>query len=89
MLVVDEEGAEAAAATAVEAATADASIAASPPKPFVFRADRPFRLVLRDKVSRGPLFMAYVAAPRRRVRSIGARRSLTNYYRPGVSEVLA
>ncbi len=63
MLTVDEQGAEAAAATAEEVATADADVAAPTPRPFVFRADRPFHLVIRDSQSRAPLFMAYVASP--------------------------
>ena len=61
MLIVDEQGAEAAAATAIESAAADADVVA--PKPFVFRADRPFHLVIRDTQSRAPLFMAHVASP--------------------------
>jgi serpin B len=60
-MVVDEQGAEAAAATEAEAdAAADAS---EPTRTFVFRADRPFHMVLRESGTRTPLFMAHVAAP--------------------------
>ena len=59
-MVVDEKGVEASAATEF----ADAATALpQPSRPFVFRADRPFHLVLRESGTRMPLFMAYVAAP--------------------------
>lgn len=56
-LTIDEQGAEAAAASD------DVAAAAPEPTPFVFRADRPFHLVLRESGTGMPLFMAYVAAP--------------------------
>ena len=59
-MVVDEKGVEASAAT--EFADAAAALP-QPSRPFVFRADRPFHLVLRESGTRMPLFMAYVAAP--------------------------
>jgi serpin B len=62
LLTVDEQGAEAVAATAI-AMTGAAAPSRNPPPPFVFRADRPFSLVLREKFSGAPLFMAYVATP--------------------------
>jgi serine protease inhibitor len=59
MLRVDEQGAEAAAATATMMA------GAIPPNgpPFVFRADRPFYLMLSEIRTGAPLILAYVAAP--------------------------
>jgi serpin B len=57
---VDEQGVEASAAT--EFADAAAALP-QPTRPFVFRADRPFHLVLRESGTRMPLFMAYVSAP--------------------------
>ena len=59
-MLVDEQGVEASAAT--EFADAAAPLP-QPTRPFMFRADRPFHLVLRESGTRMPLFMAYVAAP--------------------------
>jgi serpin B len=63
MLSVDEQGAEAVAATVIAMAGAAAPPPGPPPPPFVFRADRPFGLVLRERFSDAPLFMAYIASP--------------------------
>jgi len=62
LLKVDEQGAEAAAATAITIAGA-AAPSPSPPPPFVFRADRPFHLMLVETATGAPLILAYVAAP--------------------------
>jgi serpin B len=57
---VNEEGTEAAAATAVAA-----KLAAAPPgEPVEFRADRPFAFIIRDRRSGSILFMGRVADPR-------------------------
>jgi serpin B len=61
VLKVDEQGAEAAAATAVIMAGAAAPMR-NPPPPFVFRADRPFHLMLAETATGAPLILAYVAA---------------------------
>ena len=61
-LVVDEAGAEGAAATAVVMETTSARIA--PSDNFTFRADRPFWLLLRERTTGAPIFMGYVATPR-------------------------
>ena len=58
---VNEEGTEAAAATAV--AMAPASAAMEPPK--VFKADRPFLFIIRDTESGAILFMGRVSDPRK------------------------
>ena len=58
---VDEKGTEAAAATAVMAATAGA--APAPEEVKVFKADHPFLFVLRDTRSGLILFMGRVADP--------------------------
>jgi serpin B len=62
VLNVDEQGAEAAASTTVIMETTAMPMRGGPP-PFVFRADRPFHLLLRDAASGAPLMMAYVASP--------------------------
>lgn len=62
LLRVDEQGAEAAAASAVVASGAAAPMG-PPPPPFVFRADRPFHLMLADTATGAPLILAYVGAP--------------------------
>jgi serine protease inhibitor len=59
-LVVDEEGAEGAAATGVVMET---SARRSSDSGFNFIADRPFWLLLREKATGAPIFMGYVAAP--------------------------
>jgi serpin B len=64
VLLVDEQGAEAAAVSAVEEATTAAPRREAPHKPFTFRADRPFFLALREVDTGAPLFMAYISAPR-------------------------
>ena len=60
-LVVDEAGAEGAAATAVVMETTSARIA--PSDNFTFRADRPFWLLLRERTTGAPIFVGYVASP--------------------------
>jgi serpin B len=57
---VNEEGTEAAAATAVVMAPG----AAPSSKPVLFRADRPFLFLIRDTRSGGILFMGRVMDPR-------------------------
>ncbi len=58
---VDENGAEAAAATAVIAKTGSA---AHPREPRIFAAERPFAFTLRDRTSGLVLFVARVEDPR-------------------------
>ena len=58
---VDEEGTEAAAATATVFRTL--SMRAPQPEPIVFRADHPFLFLIRDNRSRGILFIGRVADP--------------------------
>jgi len=60
---VNEEGTEAAAATAGRAMAA--SIPASPKPPIIFRADHPFMFLIRDNRSGGILFMGHVTNPSR------------------------
>ncbi len=64
-LDVDEEGAEAAAATAVTMEVVVSSMEVTPRRPpIIFRADRPFLFVLRDRRTGLVLFMGrYVAPP--------------------------
>lgn len=57
---VNEEGTEAAAATAVVMGTKSAAI----DKPVIFRADRPFFFMIRDIQSGSILFMGRMADPR-------------------------
>ena len=57
---VNEKGTEAAGATAVVVGRA---MAMPPHKPVIFRADRPFVFILRDRVSGLVLFMGRVADP--------------------------
>lgn len=61
-LDVDEEGTEAAAATAV---MMEATSAMRPEQPKDFRADRPFILAIRHKASGAILFLGRVADPAR------------------------
>ena len=58
---VNEEGTEAAAATAV---TMTKTMAARPLPPFNFRADRPFMFLIRDKGTDSILFMGRVVDPK-------------------------
>lgn len=58
---VNEEGTEAAAATAVEMAPAMAM--ANPPPPFEMIVDRPFVIALRDNKTDSLLFMGHVVEP--------------------------
>jgi serpin B len=58
---VNEEGTEAAAATAV--ITARPTVAMRPRPPIVFRADHPFIFLIRDNRSGGILFMGRVTDP--------------------------
>jgi len=58
---VDEQGTEAAAATAVVMARAGSAPRMDPPK--VFRADHPFLLLLRDSTTGAWLFMGRVVSP--------------------------
>jgi len=62
-LDVDEEGTEAAAATAVVMAEVTSATRPEPPKEF--RADRPFILAIRHKASGAILFLGRVADPAR------------------------
>jgi serpin B len=56
---VNEEGTEAAAATAVPAGVASAS-----PPPVTFRADHPFLFLIRDNKTGGILFIGRVSNPK-------------------------
>ena len=56
-LDVDEQGTEAAAATAVMAMTG------APPKQIVFRADRPFVLLIQDRSTGAVLFLGRIVEP--------------------------
>jgi len=58
---VNEEGTEAAAATAV--VVNRAMVAMRPQPPIIFRADHPFVFLLRDNRSGGILFMGRVTDP--------------------------
>lgn len=60
-LVVDEEGSEGAAATAVVMETTARPM--PPTDRFSFIANRPFWLLLRERITGAPLFVGYVAAP--------------------------
>ena len=55
---VNEEGTEAAAATAVELCGS-----AEPPKPLEFKADHPFLFLIRDNTTGSILFMGKVVNP--------------------------
>ena len=61
VLRVDEQGAEAAAATAVEMRLRSL---APPPKPFLLVADHPFLVVLRDKDSGAAIMHGVVGMPK-------------------------
>jgi len=58
---VDEEGTEAAAATAVIVGVTSDSV--DPPQPVIFRADRPFLFLIRDAGTGSILFTGHVADP--------------------------
>ncbi|MGH3368176.1 MAG: serpin family protein [Nocardioidaceae bacterium] len=60
-IAVDEEGTEAAAATAVAMVVAGLRIPASPPLTLI--ADRPFLFVVFDKATATPLFIGRVRNP--------------------------
>jgi len=65
-LDVDEEGAEAAASTAMEVVLTAERREQRPPPPIIFRADKPFLFFLRDRRTGLILFMGrYVAPPGR------------------------
>jgi serpin B len=59
---VDEEGTEAAAATAV--AVAGTAMPVEPPEPKVFEADRPFLFLIRHEPTDLVLFVGRIADPR-------------------------
>jgi serine protease inhibitor len=59
VLNVNENGFEAAAAT-----VATVAMGAAPFAPTVIRADRPFLMVLTEKATSAPLFMAVIRDPR-------------------------
>ncbi len=60
VLVVDEKGAEAAAATAIMMRTLSARV--DPPKEFL--VDQPFLVAITDKTTKGILFLGRVATPK-------------------------
>src|SRR5262249_32268669 len=60
---VNEEGTEAAAATAV-VTKKEAAKPQEPPRPRVFRADHPFLFLIRDRRTDGILFVGRVTDPR-------------------------
>ena len=64
-LDVDEQGSEVAAATAVlmDMIVTGARRGPPPPPPFVFRADRPFIFLLRDRRTNLILFMGRYVTP--------------------------
>ena len=59
---VDEEGTEAAAATAVTMATF--GMALTPPKPIEVRVDRPFLFAIQHRASGTCLFLGRIANPK-------------------------
>ena len=62
MLVLDERGTEAAAATAAVMTTRSAIVG---PEPFEMRSDRPFALAVRYRPTGAVLFAAWVEDPGR------------------------
>lgn len=60
---VNEEGTEAAAATAIVMKSMAARVPMPEPPPIVFRADHPFLFLIRDDVSGAILFMGRVTDP--------------------------
>jgi serpin B len=63
LVEVNEEGTEAAAATAVHAPRAAALFRRRPPPPFTMIVDRPFFFVICDNLSQTILFMGAVNNP--------------------------
>lgn len=61
---IDEQGTEAAAATAVVIARAGSAFVPDPPPPTPIRADRPFFVVIRDNPTGAILFLGRVMDPR-------------------------
>ncbi len=59
---VDEEGTEAAAATAITMVTL--GMATTPPKPFEVRVDRPFLFAIQHRASGTCLFLGRIANPK-------------------------
>jgi serpin B len=60
-VAVDEDGTEAAAATAVSMKAE--AVAPSPEEPIAFRADHPFVFLIRDKRTQSILFIGRVVRP--------------------------
>jgi serpin B len=60
-VAVDEDGTEAAAATAV--VMADAGVSAPPPPAKVMRVDRPFLFLIRDIPTGSLLFLGRIVSP--------------------------
>ena len=61
---VNEEGTEAAAATAVTMVRAMAAMTPKRPEPKVFKADHPFLFVIRDRKTSAVLFAGRVLDPK-------------------------
>jgi serpin B len=61
---VDEQGTEAAAATAVEGQVGAAIESPPTQEPFEMRVDRPFLFVIEDSLSGAPLFLGVIEDPR-------------------------
>ncbi len=62
---VDEQGTEAAAATAIGMRAAAMRMSPPEPPPIVFRADHPFLFMIRDTKTGAILFMGRVEDPRK------------------------
>ena len=60
-ITVDEEGTEAAAATAVVMETTAAPL--DPPQPIDFVVDRPFLFAIRDNTTSAILFLGHISDP--------------------------
>jgi serine protease inhibitor len=58
---LNEKGTEAAAATAV---SCEAKSAVRPPPPAIFRADRPFLFMIRDRKTGSILFIGRITNPK-------------------------
>lgn len=61
---LNEEGTEAAAATAVLIMRATAAMPSTPPKPIVLKADRPFLFAIQHQSTGACLFLGRIADPR-------------------------